>query len=380
MIKTDIQVFNDKDDRDRLHVLPCNSDVSYMKMSTQIISHLQLGIMAFDNENQVLQLNQKVCQWLGLSNFGSNHASLESLIGHLDQDQAEYDHLATFLHSSKEKASSIQLEWAVGRGICYFNVSIHPVYNTNKKKSGYYIVFEDVTRQKLLEQQVRHKDGLATIGQMAAGTAHEIRNPLTAIKGFLQVIGHKLQDNGLYKEQSYIEVMQKEIDRINQLVREFLLLSKPRDIRVCTVGVEDLFAEILPIIENEALLYNVSVLIEKNHEAGVNVVADGELLKQVFLNLCKNAIEAMSDGGTLVLRTHQLNDEQKIVVEIEDTGVGMDDALIAQIFDPFFTTKENGTGLGLPICRQILTEIGGEIQVFSHETGSVFQVHLPLAY
>jgi signal transduction histidine kinase len=173
--------------------------------------------------------------------------------------------------------------------------------------------------------------------------------------------------------------MLREITRISNLVGEFLLLSKPRHVNLKTVSVAKVFKDILPIIKNEAILHNVDVSIEKKVSALPMVVADGELLKQVFLNLCKNAIEAMSDGGKLTIRISKEKTENKLVVEVIDAGPGIPSHTMEKIFEPFFTTKESGTGLGLPICQQIMREIGGLIRVSSDGMGTTFSVLLPLA-
>jgi two-component system, sporulation sensor kinase E len=218
---------------------------------------------------------------------------------------------------------------------------------------------------------------LATIGQIAAGTAHEIRNPLTSIKGFLQVIKYALKEKGHVKEQGYTEIMLREINRINSLVSEFLLLSKPRNIKLRPLQVTDIWNEMLPIVENEAILHNMEVNFVTERSVFPLIVADSELLKQVFLNLCKNAIEAMGEGGMLTVRIRLEEAEQKLAIDVQDTGPGIPSYALDKIFDPFFTTKENGTGLGLPVCQKIIHEIGGMIRVSSKEWGTVFTVLMP---
>lgn len=241
---------------------------------------------------------------------------------------------------------------------------------------GAYVIFKDVSNLRSLEEQVQRSDRLAMIGQISAGTAHEIRNPLTSIKGFLQVMKKSMDERGLEKEFGYTEIMLKEIDRINELVSEFLLLSKPKHGAFSPVSISTVLREILPIINNEAILHNVTV----QYEAAIDfpmVVADRELLKQVFLNLSKNGIEAMGDGGILTLSEKVNQDEQKILVEIYDSGPGIPAFLIDKIFDPFFTTKENGTGLGLSVCQRIIHDIGGIIRVSSKGFGTTFTISIP---
>lgn len=241
---------------------------------------------------------------------------------------------------------------------------------------GAYVIFKDVSNLRSLEEQVQRSDRLAMIGQISAGTAHEIRNPLTSIKGFLQVLKRSMNERGMEKEFGYTEIMLKEIDRINELVSEFLLLSKPKHSAFSPVSISTVLREILPIINNEAILHNVTV----QYEAAVNlpmVVADRELLKQVCLNLSKNGIEAMVDGGILTLSEKVDKEGQKILVEIHDSGPGIPAFLVDKIFDPFFTTKENGTGLGLSVCQRIIHDMGGIIRVSSKGFGTTFTISIP---
>jgi signal transduction histidine kinase len=193
------------------------------------------------------------------------------------------------------------------------------------------------------------------------------------------VIRHKLKDSGQGKECGYIDIMLKEIGRISNLVGEILLLSKPRQTDLRAVNVIKVLREILPIIKNEALLHNIDVSFEKSVTALPVVIADGEMLKQVFLNLSKNAIEAMKRGGKLSIRLATMAEKRQLQVEIIDSGPGIPEEVQEKIFEPFFTTKENGTGLGLPICRQILMELGGTIEPDSSEIGTTMRVYLPLA-
>ncbi|MEO3946108.1 ATP-binding protein [Gorillibacterium sp. CAU 1737] len=241
---------------------------------------------------------------------------------------------------------------------------------------GAYIMFKDVTNLRSLEEQVKRSDRLAMVGQIAAGTAHEIRNPLTSIKGFLQVLNNSFDEKSMAKEKSYTEIMLTEIDRINDLVSEFLLLGKRKNVSYHEVEIHTTLREIVPIIHNEAILHNVNVFYEPPENCP-RVIADRELLKQVFLNISKNGIEAMTDGGNLTIQVKTDPEEQLVLVEIRDTGPGIPNFLIDKIFDPFFTTKSEGTGLGLSVCQRIVHDMGGAIRVSTKGFGTTFTVCLP---
>lgn len=244
---------------------------------------------------------------------------------------------------------------------------------------GAYVTFKDVSNLRSLEEQVQRSDRLSMIGQIAAGTAHEIRNPLTAIKGFLQMFKNTMKEKGMNKEYGYTEIMLTEIDRINELVSEFLLLSKPKNISFHLIDPIAVMGEIMPIIQNEALLHGI--VVEYKELSGLpKVVADGEMLKQVFLNIGKNGIEAMKDGGVLSI-SGRIEREQGLTrwvsIDIKDNGPGIDAAMIDRIFDPFVTTKSTGTGLGLSVCQRIIHDMGGKIRVSTQERGTTFTVSIP---
>lgn len=243
--------------------------------------------------------------------------------------------------------------------------------------NGAFVLFRDVSHLITLEEQIRRSDRLKTIGQIAAGTAHEIRNPLTAMKGFMQLLNKKLVENTMIKEQGYVSIVLSEIERVNELVSDFLLLSKPKKMKRLSMRIGTVLQEILPMIRNEALLHKVTVHYYPNNELPP-VLVDKELLKQVFLNLGKNAIEAMDGGGTLIIRERNQPDQAGIIaVEICDTGTGIPAGELEKVFDPFFTTKPQGTGLGLSVCQRIIHDLGGSIEVASDKSGTQFTVRLP---
>ncbi|PWK05149.1 two-component system sensor histidine kinase NtrB [Tumebacillus permanentifrigoris] len=243
---------------------------------------------------------------------------------------------------------------------------------------GLVLFLKDIGNLVSLERQVHHHEKLATVGKIAAGVAHEIRNPLTSIKGFLQMMRHGLEQNGLQKEHSYTTVMLSEIERVNQLVGELLLLSKPRELRMEHLEMEELITVIAPLISSEAILHNIE--FDMQLEPTPLVYADREMLKQVLWNLVKNAIEAMAtetNGGKLTIRSTWQEREGLVRVEIKDSGPGIPHYLLDRIFDTFFTTKETGTGLGLPICQRIINDLGGKLQVTSKGFGTTVSVLMP---
>jgi len=245
---------------------------------------------------------------------------------------------------------------------------------------GAYFLFRDATQWMMLEEQVRRSDRLKMIGQVAAGTAHEIRNPLTAIKGFVQLMKKSFDERQMAKEQDYAGIVLSELDRVQELVGEFLLLSKSKETKLTSLRLASVMREMMPMLRNEATLHDIILRYEPKPDLPP-VLADKEMLKQVILNLGKNAIEAMGKGGQLLIRERRSDPSLPGFVSIDvcDTGPGIPEQKLERIFDPFYTTKENGTGLGLSICQRIVHDLGGEIGVVSSEAGTVFTVSIPSA-
>ena len=333
---------------------------------------VNLGVMLIDTSFQLIDISDMACRVLGLVK--------EKVLGRpVDQIFAKLPPEHQLVQRNILEGMVVRnhaLSWTNNQERYELLLDTNVLRDERNQIAGAYIIFKDVTNLRSLEEQVQRSDRLAMIGQIAAGTAHEIRNPLTSIKGFLQVLRKTLQEQGMERESGYTEVMLTEMNRINELVNEFLLLGKPKNVTYSSVDLSQVVKDILPIINNEAILHGVIVQCEMAEELP-HVVADKELLKQVFLNICKNGIEAMGDGGHLTITERVDIEERKVNIEIHDTGPGIPLFVIDKIFDPFFTTKQEGTGLGLSICQRIIHDIGGHIRVSSKGFGTTFTLSIP---
>ncbi|MFC5528785.1 ATP-binding protein [Cohnella yongneupensis] len=232
----------------------------------------------------------------------------------------------------------------------------------------------DVTDSKLSEQRLIRSEKLSVIGQLAAGVAHEIRNPLTALKGFTQLL-HKSAD----RNRNYYEMMLTELERINYIVGEFVLLSKPNQWqRLVPCDMSRMLGDIVPIMQSQAIITNVTIQVEDDGQLP-NVMCDVNQIKQVLINLMKNAIEAMPGGGMLDVRAREDNSGH-VVIEVQDQGVGIPEEVIARLGEPFYTTKQSGTGLGLTVCFKIIQAHGGMLTLSSKPNeGTLAVVTLPVA-
>ncbi|UQX56427.1 ATP-binding protein [Cytobacillus pseudoceanisediminis] len=211
------------------------------------------------------------------------------------------------------------------------------------------------------------------MGTLAASTAHEIRNPLTGIKGLIQLLSEKYTNT---HDQYYFSVINDEISRINEIVSEFLILGKPAAQKMETLDLRNIIKELEPLIFSEANLHNVTFESAISDEP-VMVECTKDQMKQVILNLTKNAFESMEGGGKLTIKLNKMH--SKCQLKIADTGSGISEDEIEKIFHPFYTSKETGTGLGLVVCRRILHSFGGEIFITSKETkGTHVDIFLPI--
>ncbi|WP_175482243.1 two-component system sensor histidine kinase NtrB [Thermoflavimicrobium dichotomicum] len=376
MMKTDVEMVTGAQRQHSYQFLSIYPVESYVNMVSKLISHIQVGVMLLDGRKRVMEINRMASQYLGLERSSVLYRSLDHVVSHLNPEQPDFERLVSFLASTVEDQKQLEIKWHTKGKTNQLLITAISSERLECDCKGTYFFIENITKVRSLEEQVRCNQRLATIGQIAAGAAHEIRNPLTSLRGFLQVIGYKLKEIGQKKEQGYIDIMLKEINRINHLVSEFLLLSKPGEMHLKPVSVNKVLGEILPIIKSEAILHNIDVVVEKTCKLS-KVVADEELLKQVFLNICKNGMEAIGQGGLLTIRIRQDEEQDYFIVDVIDTGPGIPENLRGKIFEPFFTTKEKGTGLGLSICQQIIKEIGGAIQMETGPYGTTFSIYLP---
>ena len=359
-----------------LSLLKLNGDARLtllQRFAAALMRDVNMGVLLLNPDFELVEISETACRILGVRREEALGKPLDDVFvdvppGHRLVERTLLEGIVVKNHA---------ISWTNDQERFELIMDTSLLKDAEGRVEGAYVLFKDVSNLRSLEQQVQRSDRLAMIGQIAAGTAHEIRNPLTSIKGFLQVLKKSLRAQGMEKEFGYAELMLSEIDRINELVSEFLLLSKPKHTTLTQIDVSAVIREILPIINNEAILHNVTVEYQSALDLPL-IMADRELLKQVFINLCKNGIEAMSsEGGSLTITEKPDRLEHRLNVYVQDTGPGIPAFLIDKIFDPFFTTKEEGTGLGLSVCQRIVHDIGGTLRVSSKGYGTIFVVSIP---
>lgn len=246
----------------------------------------------------------------------------------------------------------------------------------DNKVIGRVLSFRDITKHKQTESslekseekfrtEIAHLERLNLVGEMAAGIGHEVRNPMTTIRGFLQMLNGK-QECSKYWE--YYKLMIDELDRANAIITEFLSLAKERLVCRQAKNINDIIKSLVPLIEADAIITNKYIIV--NLSEIPSLLVDDKEIRQLILNMARNSLDAMSPGGYLTIRTYMEGD--KVILAIKDEGTGITPEVLEKIGTPFFTTKEQGTGLGLAICYGIATRHNAVINVETSEQGTTF--------
>ncbi len=224
---------------------------------------------------------------------------------------------------------------------------------------GSVLIMRDMSQIMEMEQQVERSRRMAALGNMAAGIAHEIRNPLGTLRGFAQFFGAKAGDDA--ESKGYADLMVSEVDRLNQNISGLLQFARPREPQMIRVRVDDLFIKIFALMESDFISHKLTFHWDRN--TSIELDADPDLLLQVLLNLLKNSISSTPERGEINLQAKERNDN--VCISVTDTGEGMTEQECQKMFDPFFTTKRSGTGLGLAVSHQIIEQHEGSFEVSS---------------
>jgi len=268
-------------------------------------------------------------------------------------------------------------------------LSCSPIRGSGDQVHGTALVIQDLSYQKKLEDESRRNETLARLGGLVAGLAHEIKNPLGGIKGAAQLLAKRFADQPEIGE--YTGVMIREIDRLNRLVGQLLTFGTPALQDPTPLNVHKVIHEVLALMATEVAAKHIAKRLEIDPSLP-DIRGDEAQLTHVFLNLVKNAVEAMSDGGTLTITTRMetdfhilrrarngANPGKFLRVEVADTGPGFAPDQVERVFEPFFTTKPRGSGLGLAICERIVAVHGGDIRAENRSAGgAAVTVTLPL--
>ncbi|WP_139205949.1 PAS domain S-box protein [Bacillus sp. UNCCL13] len=254
----------------------------------------------------------------------------------------------------------------------WVDTTLVPFLNEARKPYQYIAIRNDITERKKTEEILHRQDKLAAVGQLAAGVVHEIRNPLTSMKGYAEFLQLDEKDP---ERMEFLDIILDEIERVNGIVEDFMVLAKPKAVQLEEKNIVEVIRNVLMLLEFEARKKHVRLHFDNTEEI-VQVECDENRLKQVFLNFIKNGIEAMPNGGDLHVKTSVV--DNNIQISIQDTGVGIPEDKLKRIGEPFYTTKQNGNGLGLMVSFKIIESHFGKVYIESElNKGTTFNIVLP---
>jgi two-component system, sporulation sensor kinase E len=278
--------------------------------------------------------------------------------------------ISTVVEEIKPVIYELNIPDAFGKTITLQCTSLPIIINGNI--TGIIGYGRDVTTLRRTEERLRLSEKLSIVGELSASVAHEIRNPLTSLKGFVQLL--QMEDE---KHQYYFQIMLDELNRINHIVGELLLLAKPQHLKYSLVDIHRILKDVTSLLRTEASLYNVQ--IEANFsEKELLIECDPNQLKQLFINLIKNSIDASSQGGTVSIMVEEVKDDY-ILLTITDNGCGISKGRLAKIGEPFYSSKDKGTGLGLTVSFKIVQSHHGTITFDSLKNqGTTVYISLPV--
>ncbi|MDY0304357.1 MAG: ATP-binding protein [Sphaerochaeta sp.] len=280
----------------------------------------------------------------------------------------------------KDEEAENEFSFQKGERIQTVTVTVTSYQGPGASSASFFVIMiSDVTAHNAAERRLRRSENLASMTTMAAGVAHEIKNPLAAMDIHLQLLRKAFVRNTsltVSDAERYLDVLEEEIARLNTIVVDFLFAVRPLDSRLRLGQIRGTVSEVCAFAKVELAAHKI-VLREEIASYLPRINFDDHLVKQALLNLIKNAMAAMEGGGTLIVSVRQ--DGNELSVSVTDSGVGMDEQTISKLFEPYFTTKASGTGLGLTMVYKIMKEHGGDVTVTSKKgEGTVFTLHFPV--
>ncbi len=337
--------------------------------SDNLVHNMPIGLLAIDADERIASFNQAAESVLKLS---SSSAMGKRPTEILPQPLSE------FFNQLKTRQGLIdkELDCPVKDGkIIPLEVVGTSLKGEDDSAVSWVILFRDLTEIQHLKKEIARTQRLASIGRLAAGVAHEIRNPLSSIKGFATYFKERYRE--IPEDHKTAEIMIQEVERLDRVIGQLLEFARPMNIQKKTASLEDVIKDSLKMVEAEARQKGIKVDFSSDPQTK-EVRIDTDRIRQVLLNLYLNAIEAMESGGALSVELRQDDDTGRFRIIVSDSGTGIKHEDLPHLFDPYFTTKPSGTGLGLAIVHKIIESHGGEVSVESrYGEGATVTIRLP---
>ncbi len=335
--------------------------------SDNLVSRMPIGLVALDHEGRVTAINSvaEMTLRVNAADMIGKHAraTMPAVLAEVLKDAGD----------PVEK--EVRCPVAEGQDIP-LDVSAAMLTDEDGQHFGRVILFKDLTEMRALRQELEKNRRLATVGRLAAGVAHEIRNPLSSLKGFATYFKEKYRQND--RDQDIAQIMIQEVDRLNRVVSQLLEFSRPMRLHLQIEALKPMIADTFRLVDQQANSTGVRLALEMADDAR-RARMDVDKIKQVLLNLYYNALDAMPDGGQLTVRVSDVENAM-VCLQVTDTGMGIDPKDQPHVFEPYFSTKKSGTGLGLAIVHNIIEAHQGKIQIDSRQgEGTRVRITLPAA-
>lgn len=336
-----------------------------------IVRSLASGLVTIDENGAVVTINEAACDILGVNLDSIGHPAegampgIDSMLSELSLRESIRRADLTIPH---EDGSALEL-----------GVSISPLRNNRDVVMGRIVNFQDLTELRQMEKQIKQAERLAVVGTLAAGIAHEIRNPLASISGSIELLNEPSEQDSDDEQRALMQIVTREVDRLNTLITDLLAYTNPAPPKIIRFDVADMVRETMQVFRQDRGFADVDLILTKtSRDRGLLIEGDPAKLRQVLWNLLRNAAEASGSNGEVTVSV--VPDSANIEIEVADNGQGISSDDISKVFDPFFTTKSRGSGLGLATCHNIITELGGQIYVDSKPgAGTRFVIAVPIA-
>ena len=333
-----------------------------------LISSLPVGLIATDSQGNIQICNQSAEEIIGVTEGNTLGHSPETVLPAPLAEMLQQSLLDSNTLQQKEIFFSDGTNWK--RSLLLAGLS---VIDDEDRFAGNMVLIQDLSEIKELEEELRHNEKLAALGKMAAGVAHELRNPLSSIKGLAVLLRSRFNEDT--SDQETADILVREVERLNRSIGELLDYARPHNLETMRISLVPVLKKAMSLIRVDAEAMGIAMK-EDFAENLPLIEADQDKLNQVFLNLFLNSVQAMENGGILQVGTSVENN--RVICTIEDTGCGVEPQYASKVFDPYFTTKNEGTGLGLAISAKIVEEHGGTIEFESiANKGTIVKVSLP---
>jgi len=331
--------------------------------SDTIVEKMPAGLLAIDEQERIVSLNPAAARILNLS--------CEAAAGKQARDLLP-EELRGFITDCRTAVEK-EIECCPADRPVPLQVSVSALRDENERLLGHILLLKDLSEIRTLRSQIVRNQRMATVGSLAAGVAHEIRNPLSSIKGFATYFRERYQS--VPDDQKIADIMIQEVDRLNRVVGQLLDFSRPLSLSRKPVHIRNLISDSLALVRQKAEEKNIAISMDVVPE-NITARIDPDQIRQVLLNLHLNALEAMDSGSRLSVSAKK--DSNMLQIRIQDTGCGILPEHLSRIFDPYFTTRSSGAGLGLAIVHNIIEAHEGRIEVESRPgEGTAITLHLP---